>query len=677
MNKKTMRLAILFLAFGLACQTVPVQAWWPFPVPQVSIPTIPQSARTLDTIAKPLAIAGIAGTALAGSLWLAKKLFTAHNTQPTPGQTFSIPVLQFPTIQFRESNDPVIPCEPQAFPHIITLQGAMPKPQTTLTDPQNPAPSLPQFSIASSQGADPAQQMTGSEPQNPAPEAPQYPAPTYSIEDLINLGKQIEAVPEGYKPATDEQVAIVPYFNDENNLIDKPFHFENPDDHARVIVLQVKVARQEGAACGLHSTKNDAALAGLIRGHNTAIMLTDDYASELLIENLQQEIIQTQKKRALRDILVSHVLHKPEHTPDEEHAGWLTDRYAFMLEHFFDEQLDRIERDKEVIISEQDIYNYLAKQELPQDVMQRLQQEELERVAHEREQLDKATSDHNERKIAECQAEINRNYHKEAIMSFNSRPIARYVHVENPIHITQVNLDGAIEQYNKNRIFGHKDSQDGEIDDGLDMENNIRADGENAAVYDLSPLVEAVRRQPNSPFAIALGNVPITFVSQANSPACTPTLYDLRNNIFAHSMPEQRVHLFICGNGGHWIALACEFSQGERRWTIADSVNINGQFYGLAADVIRYVEGKNAGNLLKPSQECIDRASQTLKDCLISCENDEQENSDELQHALHNYLNLKGQLSELTEPDMAQRINEQIMRLTLLASTDEESTEEV
>ena len=123
-----------------------------------------------------------------------------------------------------------------------------------------------------------------------------------------------EPLPEQvFQAATNERLAIVPYFNDLSHHVLAPLHFTKPDG-TNITIQQLKVLSQfapdggGGASCGYHAgPKNIPAITGLIQGLETEHLLTNPQIalrmfnpSSETLGTLRQEINNNRIKTALK-----------------------------------------------------------------------------------------------------------------------------------------------------------------------------------------------------------------------------------------------------------------------------------------------------------------------------------------------------------------------------------------
>ncbi len=598
MNKNIMRLIIHVLVLIFAVQTVPMRAGKSQAPVRTLNSYISQNIPAWNKVAKPLALFGIAGAVL-GSIWLANKYLRTQATA-NPAQINNVGM---------HNQQPA---------HVLPFYSRL---HNWLNDRLS---SLIHFRQHTAQQVIPAHQ-------NPTP-------PPQPEDPLANLTRQIRAPVEGFRPATDERLAIVPYLEDVNNLVVEPIHFDNPDDNAHITIKQANVVDQFDnqdingeASCGYQAIKNDCGLTGLIKGQNSGMLLTDlDATAQLLGADPQgrfrEMVDHRNKKLALRRHLINQLIPLAPRDPAEgEDVANMRIAYTRLLERFLDQQITIVEQGREVDINEHSIIDYMQQAPIPE-----------------------------------------RNTAATAFIR-NPQNIARYINLQDPIHLTREDdFDNAITNYN----------------DALDAEDpqheHIPANGELIQSNEIEYIINTGRQEQGSLLSTTLGNTPVIILDSTERPApgvpshieLHETTNLLQHNIHDHILPPERLYTFIINSGdqakrtpGHWIAMTLEIANGNRRYTIADSAgdhNLYSLLHGSASNVIHFIEGAGIGQLLHSERQSVHEAAQNLNTCLINYEKENnQQNKTRLKKAMRKYKKLKGKFKDFRNgSEMKKRINE-------------------
>lgn len=471
----------------------------------------------------------------------------------------------------------------------------------------------------------------------------------FHADPLYHIVQELRQQVREYQPATNAQCATVPYFNDPQNMIGEAVAFDNPLDHAHVIVQQAQVLNQfshaeinGGASCGYQALKNGCGLAGLIKGQNGGKLLTDlDVAADLFGADPQglfrQKADTFRKKAALRTLLTDQLIPlAPRNPAPNEDTKNMRIAYTRIIEGFLDQQINIIEQGRRVDINERILTNY---------------------VQH---------------------APITNRFAANAQFIRNQRNIVRYVNMQN-IHLSHNNLDNAIIDYNNSLGDGEPQRpENGELLESNEIEQIIQT--------------ELLRR--GSVLNVTIGNTPIYVIEstvrpQADNPKAQPInqleiheqMVQIRNSIHTHTALPHRLYVFIIGSAdqftraaGHWITMTLEIANGMRRYTITDSAaNHVKMFDGPAANIIRFIEGEQAGNLLRPHRTPRLQAAAQLRNNLFACEKDgKKANLLALQRAMQDYSKFKGNFSDFKNPEgIRSRVDNQLARLAELESIEE------
>ena len=372
----------------------------------------------------------------------------------------------------------------QAQPPVAnTVQAANPGNQ------QNPHANEPQQATIAAIGTNQAQVLPQAQPSAAHPQQvpvaatgtnqaalpqtqqePSSPAATANVTSPVTPAPVAAPVPPVVLPAfaaaTEEDLAVVPYFADPAHHVIEPIEFINPDNHATVTVQQLRAlnqfeidqfGRQVGggaASCGYQAgPKNTPALTGLIQGINTATLLTSRQAAHDLFnpdpENpgrLRSIINNNRIKTALKHYYTNRLrAREPEPFYAGENTRVIQAIYQTLVNEFIDnaisEELD-LRSNHEITL---------------EDIIQALQQMPLnteDRTLAPREAL--ADFHCTEDELTELLRE--------------EQTIRRYLEFRGPLRISQDDIPRAWQQYNRTNVAGAF-AQNGEMLNSEDIEH--------------------------------------------------------------------------------------------------------------------------------------------------------------------------------------------------------------
>ncbi len=392
--------------------------------------------------------------------------------------------------------------------------------------------------------------------------------PHYSLQQRVNT--QVR----GYRPADDTHLAHVPYFAENNNLIEEPVQFQNPHDHATVIVQQVRTAAQEiggGETCGYECVKNPSAVAGLIKGFAGHHLLAPQAAEELFGVNppgpLRQAITQARKRHALIESLINQlILPRNEIQPlQNETIAQVRNSYndyRALLKRCLEEQMNRLEQTGQITLKASTIRKYLQQTKIPN--------------------IYKGDPDRSKE-------EIKNLHHARVAYLQNPANIARYIHIEHHVHLTQDDLDNAIANLNATR----------------EPNEQQPTNGENLDIGEIDQLFAQENANPQSIIGQMINGVQtITLAVPEEQAGNAFEMYEplvaIRDAITNGNIQRlNRMYAIILRgsergtrNNRHLISMVLDIApHGSRRYTIIDSENNVQLFRGPAATCIRFLEG--------------------------------------------------------------------------------------
>lgn len=533
MRKNAIRHLFLSLSFLCAVQNSPIQAFGLATIAHAFQTSVCRGAKACGRISRPVAILAAVAAVGVGTLLLYNRW---RSNQPT---LVPSPMLARIWNWFKPQQRQVAPSSNQ--PAVVQL------PVAEITLNASPISA----SIAPAQVAlTPAITAVQEQAPSAAPISSantvlqqQDPAVNEGVAQVaIPLAERITVPVEGYVPANDNELAIVPYFNYPENLVGS-FQFVNQNDGATVTVQQVRTFNQfgdpnvngSGQTCGLHAAKNFCGLAGLVRGLNSGSMLTGrDEALHLFGSNPQGvwrgHVDINRKKRALKELLEDRLERRdPVAIPtDPIDVGIYIIRPS--LNRFISGMVDIVEHEGEATITGQQVADYLSRA--------------------------------NPLYTAFLQDQNN---------------LARYLRIENPIHITRDDLQSAIRNYNNSDIWAQQ----------------MFTDSECLSMDEINELVDSERINHESVISCSSGDIPLIPCPYIARDALEQNgvLRNLRNAIQARQLPAQRTVAFIPA-AGHWRIVMAEFAQRHRRYTIAESAdNAVRLARSDEANIISFLEG--------------------------------------------------------------------------------------
>ncbi len=373
----------------------------------------------------------------------------------------------------------------------------------------------------------------------------------------------------GGKSSKPSSLAAVTYFNNAQHMISRN-SCRNQSDGANVIIQQVRV-QDQGAelTCGYHAVKNGCALVGLVHGRDSGILLQNPAAFEFCGDrknwgSTRRLIIEQRRKKQAIDELISLIINPHPIAAKNENEDQLRTVYTTNLKRFLDGKIDEYIKDpKNNRVNADEIRHQLS---ALQDLTQSLELINLARMPEAYE---------------------------------------RYVNIPvNPLNIALKN----------DPLYGEKLNS--------------------AEIEFIKMSIQRCGGPSGQNLFQALGDIPLQIIesTEPQKPEIQGKKVDhplsilevtahLRQALANKSCAGHGVYAFILGSAaqtkgaeGHWVALIVEIANGERRYTIADSVNELQIFNGPAASVIKFVEGEQFE--LVPSATYLRNITETLKICL-------------------------------------------------------------
>jgi len=414
----------------------------------------------------------------------------------------------------------------------------------------------------------------------PTPESPQ-PSIFSSITKLYNkffgTTAQADSAPllaqhvAEYQPATDDQLATVPYFDNPEHHVVPPMRFAN-NDGQEVIVQQLRVLDQfeetpwgtniggGGTSCGYHAgIKNPAAIAGLVHGLNYGAMLTDpQIANDLFnpdpssLGPLRQQTDIDRKKIALKSFYAHNLASDiPEPENEYENPRQIQSIYRNLLNNIIDDFIaEAFYEQNDIVIS-------------PETIIQGIQNLPLD------------------------PARYGIEWPQEMLEQFirDEHTMQRYLHLHCPLHISLDDCDRAWQEYNEaQELMGYEKLEPyGNWLNSEEMEQHVE------------------RLCKDDPLFAPLRNIPFKTLESPEMLPYHETVTQLHDSIATRQAPGRPMFAFGLASTdqatrarGHWMTLFLEFVQNKRRYTIADSAgNTLRLFAGPCYDLIKYLERRH------------------------------------------------------------------------------------
>ena len=447
--------------------------------------------------------------------------------------------------------------------------------------------------------------VAGTGGNRPAPEAPGLqpvpvpPAPTQATQEPIPA--PVPAVPAPiplppFQAATDETLAVVPYFADPAHHVIEPVEFENPVG-THVTVQQLGVLDQfiegggGGASCGYQAgPKNAVAITGLIQGLNTGDRLTSSAVALRMfnphgahIGQLRIIINNNRIKTALKSFYLPQLTvlqPEPLDRQSRENTGVIQTFYRQFVNEYLDNAIAEtvdFKEDKEITLE--------GMIEAFQAMLLNIPPVTLEQLGCTEEELTQFVRD--------------------------EQTIRRYVQVRAPLRISRDDIQVAWTQYNAG---ANRFPQNG------DMLNS----DEIMYLFDDKRKQDGVVGAAMDPRAVSVNVVEDTTPETLN---VFEEITGLRDQIQSGQLPERKIHAFVLGNtdqkkqmAGHWVTMVLECARNRRRYTITNSAdNHISMFQGTCANMIRYLEGDGSVQLLRPSEATKQRILGTLRQSMAQC----------------------------------------------------------
>ena len=385
-----------------------------------------------------------------------------------------------------------------------------------------------------------------------------------------------------FAPATEENLATVPYFANPANHVLAPIEFENPDNHAHITVQQLHVRSQfeigggGGASCGYQAgPKNTTAITGLIQGLDTAAMLTNGQIALDLFGTdtahtgqLRKLTINHRIKTALKQFYIPRIQAiVPTAISSRENPAVLQSIYRNLLGTFLDNILsEALDAGSTNEITQSTLIEALKTMPITvsQVTLQQLGCTEDELIMFLRE----------------------------------PETIQRYVQLASPFSVSQDDIEPAWKLYNTRQVAGAF-ARNGEMINSNEIEYLLEHQRNNRD--------DTVAARALDPHAVSL-----TVLEETSPEALkliAETVTGLQQQIRAGQLPTQKIHAFVLGSSdqakrsaGHWITMVLELTRNGRRYTITDSAdNHIRMFDGACHNLIRFLEGDRAAKLVRAS----------------------------------------------------------------------------